>query len=299
MGKDKSFTDEEKWTVIKALNNNMVLVRDSSGVEKICQGLHHQFLASAKVVKYAHEHYPEYKMGNMICFILTYPLTCNPESGTDERVQLVLLGCHGSRRVSCLCKEHLGEKGITVKMEEGDADILREGTVDFYTFSYYMSNCVTADPNAEKIAGNIGGGYKNPYLEASDWGWQIDPKGLRYALNEIYDRYRIPLMVVENGLGAYDEKGDDGIVHDTYRIDYLRKHIEQMKEAVRDGVDLMGYTPWGCIDLVSASTGEMAKRYGFIYVNKFDDGTGDLSREKKESFDWYKKVIASNGEELA
>ena len=304
MGKDKSFTDEEKWTVIKALNNNMVLVRDSSGVEKICQALHHQFLASAKVVKYAHEHYPEYKMGNMICFILTYPLTCNPDDIVLNQEQMRECNWYCSDvmvrgEYPAYAKSIWEKKGITVKMEEGDADILREGTVDFYTFSYYMSNCVTADPNVEKIAGNIGGGYKNPYLEASDWGWQIDPKGLRYALNEIYDRYRIPLMVVENGLGAYDEKGDDGIVHDTYRIDYLRKHIEQMKEAVRDGVDLMGYTPWGCIDLVSASTGEMAKRYGFIYVNKFDDGTGDLSREKKESFDWYKKVIASNGEELA
>ncbi len=289
MGKDKSFTDEEKWTVIKALNNNMVLVRDSSGVEKICQGLHHQFLASAKVVKYAHEHYPEYKMGNMICFILTYPLTCNPDDIVLNQEQMRECNWYCSDvmvrgEYPAYAKSIWEKKGITVKMEEGDADILREGTVDFYTFSYYMSNCVTADPNAEKIAGNIGGGYKNPYLDASDWGWQIDPKGLRYALNEIYDRYRIPLMVVENGLGAYDEKGDDGIVHDTYRIDYLRKHIEQMKEAVRDGVDLMGYTPWGCIDLVSASTGEMAKRYGFIYVNKFDDGTGDLSREKKESF---------------
>ena len=274
-------------------------IRDSSGVEKICQGLHHQFLASAKVVKYAHEHYPEYKMGNMICFILTYPLTCNPDDIVLNQEQMRECNWYCSDvmvrgEYPAYAKSIWEKKGITVKMEEGDADILREGTVDFYTFSYYMSNCVTADPNVEKIAGNIGGGYKNPYLEASDWGWQIDPKGLRYALNEIYDRYRIPLMVVENGLGAYDEKGDDGIVHDTYRIDYLRKHIEQMKEAVRDGVDLMGY-----IDLVSASTGEMAKRYGFIYVNKFDDGTGDLSREKKESFDWYKKVIASNGEELA
>ena len=142
------------------------------------------------------------------------------------------------------------------------------------------------------------GGAKNPYLESSDWGWQIDPKGLRYTLNELYGRYRIPLMVVENGLGAYDKKEEDGSIRDDYRIDYLRKHIEQMKEAVGDGVELMGYTPWGCIDLVSASTGEMAKRYGFIYVEKYDDGTGDLSRRKKKSFEWYKKVIETNGEEL-
>lgn len=268
------------------------------------QALHHMFLASAKVVKYAHEHYPDYKMGNIICFILSYPLTCNPDDIVKNQEQMRETNWYCSDvmvrgEYPAYAKRLWERKGVTVKMEDGDAEILREGTVDFYTFSYYMSNCITVDPNAEATEGNIGAGFKNPYLEASDWGWQIDPKGLRYALNEIYDRYRIPLMVVENGLGAYDEKGEDGMVHDTYRIDYLRKHIEQMKEAVKDGVDLMGYTPWGCIDLVSASTGEMAKRYGFIYVNKFDDGTGDLSRERKESFFWYKKVIGSNGEDLA
>ena len=156
----------------------------------------------------------------------------------------------------------------------------------------------SADESKENGDGNLLGGANNPYLKASDWGWQIDPKGLRYSLNEIYDRYQIPLMVVENGLGAYDKKEADGSIQDDYRIDYLRQHIEQMKEAVEDGVDLMGYTPWGCIDLVSASTGEMAKRYGFIYVEKYDDGTGDYSRKKKKSFAWYKKVIESNGEEL-
>ncbi len=267
------------------------------------QALHHQFVASARVVKYAHEHYPEYKMGNMICFITSYPLTCNPDDIVRNQEQMRETNWYCSDvmvrgEYPAYAKRLWERKGISLKMEPGDLEILREGTVDFYTFSYYMSNCITVDQSAAATEGNIVAGAKNPYLEASAWGWQIDPKGLRYTLNEIYDRYRIPLMVVENGLGAYDEKGEDGIVHDTYRIDYLRKHIEQMKEAVKDGVDLMGYTPWGCIDLVSASTGEMAKRYGFIYVNKFDDGSGDLSREKKESFDWYKKVIASNGEEL-
>ncbi len=148
------------------------------------------------------------------------------------------------------------------------------------------------------VAGNLAGGLKNPYLKASDWGWQIDPKGLRYTLNEIYNRYNIPLMVVENGLGAKDILNPDKTVDDDYRINYLRQHIEQMKEAVADGVDLMGYTPWGCIDLVSASTGEMAKRYGFIYVDKYDDGTGTLERYRKKSFYWYQKVIQTNGAEL-
>jgi len=190
------------------------------------------------------------------------------------------------------------ENGIDIQMESGDLEAIKDGCVDYYTFSYYMSNCATASPEQTSSSGNLMGGAKNPYLESSDWGWQIDPKGLRYTLNEIYGRYRIPLMVVENGLGAYDKKEEDGSIRDDYRIDYLRKHIEQMKEAVEDGVDLMGYTPWGCIDLVSASTGEMAKRYGFIYVEKYDDGTGDLSRRKKKSFEWYKKVIETNGEEL-
>lgn len=192
-------------------------------------------------------------------------------------------------------------EGTAPEMEPGDEAVLAAGTVDYVGFSYYMSNAVRSDVEVESdgVSGGNAHTVPNPYVKASDWGWQIDPVGLRYSLNEIYDRYHIPLMVVENGLGAYDVKGEDGKVHDDYRIDYLRQHIAQMAEAVKDGVDLMGYTPWGCIDLVSASTGEMAKRYGFIYVNKFDDGTGDLSREKKDSFYWYKKVIASNGEDLA
>ena len=182
---------------------------------------------------------------------------------------------------------------------DGDAQILKEGTIDFFTFSYYMSTCESADPEVnKKVKGNLVGGIANPYLKASDWGWQIDPKGLHYTLNEIYDRYQLPMMVVENGLGAYDKLEEDGSIHDSYRIDYLRQHIEQMLEAVKDGVDLIGYTPWGWIDVVSASTGEMAKRYGFVYVNKYDDGTGDLGRRKKDSFYWYKKVIESNGKDL-
>ncbi len=161
-----------------------------------------------------------------------------------------------------------------------------------------MSMCASSNKEDTKGTGNLVLGIKNPYLKASDWGWQIDPEGLRYTLNEIYDRYQLPIMIVENGLGAYDKKEEDGSINDDYRIDYLRSHIEQMKEAVEDGVELIGYTPWGCIDLVSASTGEMAKRYGFIYVEKYDDGTGDLSRRKKKSFDWYKKVISTNGDDL-
>ena len=239
----------------------------------------------------------------MNIFATFYPLTPDPDDvlACQKRNQMVNWFCSDIQvrgEYPSYSKRYFVEHGIEIHKEPGDDELLREGTVDFYTFSYYMSNCITTHNNGEKVSGNGLGGEKNPYLKASDWGWQIDPQGLRYSLNEIYDRYRIPLMVVENGLGAYDTLEADGTVHDSYRIDYLRSHIQQMAEAVKDGVDLMGYTPWGCIDLVSASTGEMAKRYGFIYVNKYDDGTGDYSRLRKDSFYWYKKVIATNGEDL-
>lgn len=267
------------------------------------QGLHHQFVASALAVKAGHEIDPDCKIGCMICHITTYPMTCNPDDilEAQKRNQILNQFC-GDVQVRGeypkFMDRYFKENGLEIKMEPGDLEIIKEGCVDYYTFSYYMSNCASADPDLEKTSGNLMGGVKNPYLEASDWGWQIDPKGLRYTLNELYGRYEIPLMVVENGLGAYDKKEEDGSIQDDYRISYLKKHIEQMREAVADGVDLMGYTPWGCIDLVSASTGEMAKRYGFIYVEKYDDGTGDLSRKKKKSFDWYKNVIETNGDVL-
>lgn len=267
------------------------------------QALHHQFVASARVVKYAHEHYPQFKMGDMNIFAVSYPRTCNPDD--------VLVNQYYMRRMNWYCsdvqvrgeypsyaKDIWKKLGVKLDIQPGDLEDLKEGTVDFYTFSYYMSSTMTADTNTETVTGNLTGGYKNPYLKMSDWGWQIDPKGLRYSLNEIYDRYRIPIMVVENGLGAKDKIEADGSINDDYRIDYLRQHIKEMEGAVEDGVDLIGYTPWGCIDLVSASTGEMAKRYGFIYVEKYDDGTGSLARRKKKSFYWYKKVIASNGDDL-
>ena len=267
------------------------------------QAMHHQFVASALAVKYAHEHYPQFKMGNMCIFATMYPLTCNPDDVIECQKEMQYMNWFASDiqvrgAYPYYAKRFFEENGIEIKKDAGDDAILAEGTVDFYTFSYYMSNCVTTDKDAVGANGNLLGGVKNPYLKASDWGWQIDPQGLRYCLNELYGRYQIPLMVVENGLGAYDNLEEDGSIHDSYRIDYLREHIKQMEEAVKDGVDLMGYTPWGWIDVVSASTGEMAKRYGFVYVNKYDDGTGDLGRRRKDSFYWYKKVIESNGDVL-
>ena len=244
------------------------------------------------------------KIGNMIAGMLGYGYTCNPNDvfAADQSFNMGNFFC-GDVQVRghypYYAKRYFKDNGIKVEMEPGDEEILAKGTVDFYSFSYYMSSCISTDPEVtEKAAGNMFSGIKNPYLETSDWGWQIDPTGLRTYLNRVYGRYEVPLMVVENGLGANDEIGEDGKIHDPYRIDYLRKHIKAMKEAVEDGVDLMGYTMWGCVDLGSASTGEMKKRYGFIYVDRDNDGNGDFHREKKDSFDWYKKVIETNGEDL-
>lgn len=267
------------------------------------QALHHQFVASARAVELAHEIDPKAQVGCMICFMTGYPFSCNPDD--------ILLSQQKEQMNNWFCSDvqvrgeypgymlrYFKEHNIEISMEPEDEYILKKGTVDFYSFSYYMSVCHSTQENNEGIGGNLIAGTKNPYLKASDWGWQIDPKGLRYTLNAIWDRYRIPIMVVENGLGAVDELEENGMIKDDYRIEYLKAHIEQMAEAVADGVNLIAYTPWGCIDLVSASTGEMAKRYGFIYVDKQDDGSGSLKRIPKKSFDWYKGVIASNGEEL-
>lgn len=267
------------------------------------QALHHQFVASARAVRLAHEKYPRFRMGNMCLQAMMYPFSPNPDDilETEKRNQIINFFCGDVQvrgKYPGYIQRYFEENGITIRMEEKDLEDIQKGVVDFYTFSYYMTTCVSADENKEKMGGNFMGGVKNPYLETSAWGWQIDPKGLRYNLNVLYARYQIPIMIVENGLGAYDQPEEDGCIHDTYRIEYMKKHIEQMKEAVKDGVDLIGYTPWGCVDLISASTGEMAKRYGMIYVDKYDDGTGTLARRKKDSFYWYQKVIASNSEDL-
>jgi len=278
------------------------VVTDSKQVRM--QAAHHQFVASAKAVKLGHAINPDFKIGCMLAYSLNYAYSCNPEDvlkawkTSSNNYFYTDVQCRGYYP-SYKLKEFERE-GIEIVKEDGDDEILLEGKVDYLAFSYYMSSVSSTDAELIKAeGGNLLSGIKNPYLTSSDWGWQIDPTGLRIALNYLYDRYQMPLMIVENGLGAYDKKETDGSINDDYRIDYLRAHIQAMEQAVnQDGVDLIGYTPWGCIDLVSASTGEMAKRYGFIYVDKYDDGTGNYSRSKKKSFDWYKKVIASNGTEL-
>ncbi|MFQ6862512.1 MAG: 6-phospho-beta-glucosidase [Beduini sp.] len=277
----------------------------SNDPQIIAQAAHHQLVASAKAVIMGHEINPDFMIGCMLGYGPTYPYTCNPDDVLETWKKFNGVYFYGDVQCrgyypSYKLKEY-ERLGVQLKMEPEDEELLKKGTVDYIAFSYYMSSVASADPKMkEEAEGNMITGIKNPYLQASDWGWQIDPVGLRLALDYLYDRYQLPLMIVENGLGAHDKKEEDGAIIDDYRIQYLADHIAEMKKAIdEDGVDLIGYTPWGCIDLVSASTGEMAKRYGFIYVNKFDDGTGDYSREKKKSFDWYKKVIATNGEDLS
>lgn len=265
--------------------------------------LHHQFIASAKAVKLAHEIDSNYQVGCMIAGLCTYPYTANPNDmlawQKDQQDKLFYCGdvqVKGEYPFSA--NRFFLQHGITLEVEEGDGDILKAGCVDFFTFSYYSTGCVSSDPEAEKTGGNLIFGVKNPYLETSEWGWHIDPKGLRYFLNLFYDRYNLPIIIAENGLGAIDTLEEDGTVHDPYRMEYLRLHIDQMQEAINDGVNLIGYTAWSCIDIVSAGTGEMRKRYGMIYVDKNDDGSGTLRRIRKDSFYWYKKCIASNGKDL-
>ena len=275
---------------------------DAALNQKRFQSLHHQFLASALAVKMAHEINPDYQVGCMVAGGAFYPYTPNPEdvlkAQKDMRMNYFCGDVHVFGEYPYFTNRWFEEMGIAIQAKEKDAQILKEGTVDFYSFSYYMSTCSTNDPEVEKANGNAVVGVKNPYIKSSDWGWQIDSKGIRYLLNDLYGRYHLPIMIVENGLGAVDKLDENNFVNDTYRISYLREHIRQIKEAIADGVDVIAYTPWGCIDLVSLSTGEMKKRYGFIYVDVDDKGNGTFRRYKKASFDWYKKVIKSNGEDL-
>lgn len=267
------------------------------------QAAHHQLLASALTVEIGHKINPDFQIGCMLIYPLTYAYTCRPEDQISARDEMLKTYYFGDVQVrgyySNTCKTYQRNIGGEFEILPGDEEILKRGKVDFIAFSYYFSSVASIEP-LETLLGNIAKGGKNPYLKATDWGWQIDPVGLRTSLNNLYDRYQLPLFIVENGMGALDKIEEDGTIQDDYRIDYLKQHIEAFKDAVEiDGVDLMGYTPWGCIDLVSAGTGEMRKRYGFIYVDKDDDGKGTLKRIPKKSFDWYKKVISTNGNDLS
>jgi 6-phospho-beta-glucosidase len=282
---------------------------DKSKLKKqdLYQAVHHELVASALATKIGHELIPDSKIGCMVLSMPMYPLTSNPDdviaAMKSDHMNTFFGDMHVRGQYPGYMKRYFKENDIQIKMDEGDEELLKNHTVDFVSFSYYMSSCEAADRSkAQAGEGNLMGGVTNPYLKQSEWGWAIDPQGLRYVLNQFYDRWQKPLFIVENGLGAVDElvTEPDGTktVLDDYRINYLRDHLLQVKEAIEDGVPVMGYTSWGCIDLVSASTAELKKRYGFIYVDRNDDGSGTLNRYKKKSFDWYKNVIATNGEHL-
>lgn len=266
---------------------------------ELFQMAHHQMVASALTVQLAHALNPDIRIGMMLMYGPTYPHNCDPQNilkalqYNDETYYFADVMCEGAYTRKAQC--YLAANNIHLTMDEQDFDTLKKGTVDFIAFSYYMSwttdECTTT--------GNMSEGGMNPFLEKSEWGWQIDPEGLRISLNELYDRYHKPLFIVENGLGHPDVLEENHQIHDDYRIQYMREHISEMKKAIQlDGVDVLGYTVWGIIDLISASNGEMSKRYGMIYVDLDDEGNGSFNRYEKDSFEWYKRVIETNGEEL-
>ena len=263
------------------------------------QGTHHQLIASSLVTKMAHEIDPKNKVGCMIAGGVVYPYTCHPDDVLKafeaNNKELMLTDVQVFGEYPYHMKALLKKEGIRIDMQKDDLNILKENTVDFVAFSYYASHIATTN---EELANNIFGNVANPYCETSQWGWTIDPKGIRITLNFLQERFHKPLFIVENGLGAPDVVNKDGTIDDDYRIQYLSQHIEQVKLALDDGIDLMGYLTWGPIDVISATEGQMAKRYGFIYVDRDDQGNGTLKRSKKKSFNWYKKVIQANGEDV-
>ena len=300
-----TFNEINSLTHAPFMSGGIATPKDELDESALYQAMHHELVASALATKIGHEMVPGIQIGCMILAMPTYPLTPAPAdvfaAMEAEHGNYVFGDIHVRGAYPGYFLRTLRDRGITLEITPEDTELLKN-TVDFVSFSYYMSVCATTDPAAAETGpGNIMGGVPNPTLEASEWGWQIDPVGLRIVLNDFWERWQKPLFIVENGLGAKDvlvEVDGEKTVIDDYRIDYMAQHLVQVGEAIKDGVDVLGYTSWGCIDLVSASTAEMSKRYGFIYVDRNDDGSGTLERYKKKSFNWYKEVIGSNGESL-
>ncbi|WP_416807542.1 glycoside hydrolase family 1 protein [Bacillus safensis] len=299
------------WITFNEMNMNLNSLYTGAGIledlvehklQAAYQASHHQFVASALTVKAAKEIIPNVQIGCMINQIEAYAKTTKPEDQLQavksNQLNMFYPDVQARGEYPTYMVKYFADNQIKLDIKEQDEQILKEGTVDFVAISYYMSHVAEAREDAAELAGTFDSPIKNEHLELSQWDWPIDPMGLRISLIKLYDRYQKPLFVCENGLGARDTLTQDGKVHDDYRIDYLKKHIEQMKEAVKEGVDLMGYTPWGCIDLISCGTSQMTKRYGLIYVDQDDLGNGTLNRYRKDSFFWYKNVITSNGEDL-
>lgn len=299
------------WITFNELNMCLNSLYTGAGVledlvenkrEASFQASHHQFLASALAVKACKEIIPDAKIGCMINQLETYARTTKPEDQLQalkaNQINMFYPDVQARGEYPSYMTRYFVENNINIKTLPEDDQILKEGKVDFVAISYYMSQVTEASENAAEFMGAFESPIKNEYLKLSQWNWPIDSIGLRISLIKLYDRFRLPLFVCENGLGAVDKIDDDGKIHDDYRIDYIKEHIVQMKEAISDGVELMGYTTWGCIDLISCGTSQVSKRYGFIYVDLDNEGKGSMERIKKDSFDWYKKVISSNGEVL-
>ncbi|NBA61942.1 MULTISPECIES: 6-phospho-beta-glucosidase [Enterococcus] len=289
------------WT-----NSAMIIEDDQDKEALVFQAGVNELIASAWAVNEGKKINPDFQIGCMMAYVPIYPYSCAPEDmiasvKANER-RFFYSDVHVRGEIPTYTEKYWEQKGLTIEISEKERQILRQGTVDYIGFSYYMSGTITTLPDVEgRQTEDIPSAklVKNPYITASDWGWPIDPVGLRYVLNTVYQRYDLPLFIVENGFGAYDQLTDSNEIHDDYRINYLREHIEQMKKAVvEDGVPLIGYTPWGIIDIVSFGSGEMEKRYGMIYVDKDNIGNGTLQRLKKDSFAWYQQVIETNGEQL-
>jgi len=289
------------WT-----NSGVLLDPEENAMEVMYQTGHHELLASALAVAKGKAINPDFEIGAMVSHVPIYPYSSHPEdillAETSMRQRYFFPDVQVRGYYPSYALNEFKREGYNIPILDGDAEILRNGTVDYLGFSYYMSTTVKHDAVVNNtgniVNGGLAKGVENPYIQSSDWGWAIDPVGLRYAMNRLYDRYQIPLFIVENGFGAIDTI-EDGQIHDTARIDYLRAHIEAFKAAVlEDGVELIGYTPWGVIDIVSFTTGEMKKRYGMIYVDRDNEGNGSMERMKKDSFDWYRHVIETNGAAL-
>lgn len=296
------------WLTFNEINMSLhapmtgVGLPESSSQAEIYQAIHHQLVASALAVKACHTLIPDAKMGNMLLGGLMYALSSRPEDvfkTLQENRTWQFFGDVQSRgEYPGYMLRFFRDNHIQLDITEADRVALKE-TVDFISFSYYMTGCVTTDEALNQQArGNILSMVPNPHLESSEWGWQIDPIGLRTLLNVLWDRYQKPLFIVENGLGAKDKPNEQGEINDDYRISYLNDHLVQVREAIEDGVEILGYTSWGPIDIVSASKAELAKRYGFIYVDRDDSGKGTLARSRKKSFYWYQEVIRSQGGSL-
>lgn len=306
---ERFHTKVKYWMTFNEINTGIggsffsVAMRNEAPQENF-QALHHQFVASSIATKIAHELNPKLKVGCMSIYATMYAYDSNPETvvALKDKNRMFNYFCNDIQvrgEYPSYALRYFENNDIQLKIEESDLELIKAHPVDYLSFSYYMSSVVSTNPEHANVQGNFFGGTRNPYLKSSEWGWEIDPIGLRIALGDLYERYGVPLYISENGLGAVDSPDENFKIEDDYRIAYLREHIKEMEKAIRlDGVDLFAYTPWGCIDLVSASTGEMSKRYGFIYVDLNDEGEGTLNRSKKKSFDWYKNVIASNGKEL-